>query len=475
MVRAPQYTVILIALVSAAAQAQDYNNLTNFQGASWEGVHFYGLSAFTSYVSSAYPIQMTAVVPIAANQLQSDINYGVSGSAGWHHRFGENASASVQYSGTYNHSTKYSSLTALSHTLDISASWALTQKWTVNFSADGAYRTIADYLFAPTGLGTIAQLPASATDLAAAMAVGQFSNSQVAAALTGSMYSGSAVTPAGNPATALLVGTRVLTYGTRAAVTYQPTQRLSFGFSGVSAGGQNTLGDTSGVPQQNYVMPRTLGLTGGADMNFSLTPRTNVGMDVNVSRMTNQFQHAYTTTADGSIGRMMGMNWFLRGAAGVAISSSTSIGGQAAATPIGRQVIGSASIGYRLSTQTFVATYNRSSMELNGFAIGTNSRFAGAWGWRRPGASWSLNASATHQELGNTGFTTLSGWQATAGWGIRLPEHLTLMAQYVYARSTGTYLGNTSSVSVNSVRLTIGWVPAQLTEAFDAAMAAARQ
>ena len=56
-----------------------------------------------------------------------------------------------------------------------------------------------------------------------------------------------------------------------------------------------------------------------------------------------------------------------------------------------------------------------------------------------------------------------------------MADSILLTLQYVYSNSTGTYLGTTNKIAVNSVRLTIGWVPAALQTAIQGAAAALRQ
>ena len=52
-------------------------------------------------------------------------------------------------------------------------------------------------------------------------------------------------------------------------------------------------------------------MSGGMGLSYSLSPRTQVGLNVEENRMTNQYQNANTTNATVSAGRKMGMRWFL--------------------------------------------------------------------------------------------------------------------------------------------------------------------
>lgn len=418
MCKVPQYAVIALALVGSSAHAQ-LNDLLNFHGDALEGLHLYGVNVYSSYVSSAYPLTTNYINP-AASQLGYDLSYGISASAGWRYQRPDKVGITVLYTGSYNESENYHSLSAFGHSLRASASWTLTPKWALNFSATGQYQTLAQYLFTPTGLSVTAQTPATFDDLAAAMGVGQFSGPQAASMLTGGGLAADS-TPLATPATSLLVGDRVLSYAGQASLSFEATPRLTFNFAAVTAAGENRTGGTAGVAEQNYVMPHSIGLNAAASMNYELSTRTEIGAAFNEARTSNHYQGAYATTASASLGRKMGTQWFLRVSGGAAY---TKVVQQVYGTPISRQMIGSGSLGYKLQSQTFLASYNRTNMEDNGFAVGTSAVFAGTWSWRRPGARWSVVASIGQQQLGNTGFTNLSGLTVSAGSAVHLGETL---------------------------------------------------
>lgn len=471
MTRTPGIAAIAIVLAASGAVAQSLTTLSSFQNASWEGVHLYGVNAFTTYVSSAYPVNTNTTIIPSAGQLKADINYGVSASAGWQYHHGERMGASILYTGSYNRSENYSSLSSFGHSLRASGFWNITPKWTLNFSGNAIYQTLAEYLFEPTSLTVTGQSAAGISNVAAAMGAGQFSSAQAASSLTAA----SAATVQNNPATTLLIGDRVLTYATQASISYQPTSRLTFSLSGVSAAGQNRTGASSNVPAQTFLMPRTIGITAGGSLSYAVSPRTRLGVDIEGGRTSNAYQNAYTVSASGSFGRMMGEHWFLHASGGG--SYLDIIDQQSNTTPKTWEMIGSGSLGYALSSQTFLASYNRTSMESGGFAVGVNSHLAGTWNWIPAGAGsrWSISISGGRQELENTGFATLTGWSGSVAWIVHLPEGLLLSTQYAYSNSTGVFLGSQSNISVNSVRLSIGWTPAALQSAVNAASTAMRQ
>jgi hypothetical protein len=452
---------IIALLAVPTVEAQQQNTLSNFQTASWEGIHLYGVNAFTSYVSSAFPLTTTNVVTPNANALGYDLNSGVSASAGWQYRRGEKLTVAALYTGSYNRSEKFSSLSSFGHSLRANASWQLTSKWTINLSANGVYQTLAEYLFQPTTLSVIAQSPVSIGNVAAGLGIGQFSSPQAASSVAGALAP-SATTPQTNPATGALLGDRIFTYTGQASMSYQATSRLSFNVSGVTAAGQNRLGSSSNSPAQTFHVPQTIGINAGVSMDYSLSPRTSIGVSVDGSRTSNSAQSAYTTMAAASVGRMMGMHWFLQASGG---GSHTLLIQQVSGAPKMWEIIGSGTLGYSLASQTFLASYNRSSVESTGFAVGDNSTLMGAWNLHTASRRYSLSVSGGEQQIRNTGFTSLTGWNTSVTWMMHVRDGLLLSAGYVYSNSTGMYLGNQTQISVNSVRVSLGWVPGTLLAA----------
>jgi opacity protein-like surface antigen len=63
------------------------------------------------------------------------------------------------------------------------------------------------------------------------------------------------------------------------------------------------------------------------------------------------------------------------------------------------------------------------------------------------------------QRIRNTGYASLSGWEASGGVSERLSDHLNLTAQYVYMDDSGIYLGNRTDFAVQAVRVSLNWTP----------------
>jgi hypothetical protein len=328
----------------------------------------------------------------------------------------------------------------------------LAPKWTFGVTAGAQDSSQTEFLNKPSGLTVLSQLPSTFDDLAAAFSIGQFSNSQIASMFTG--YTGPGLME--TPARSLLLGGRVLSYTANAGLNYAHSSRLSFHFATVSAGGQTRRGGQNGVPREDYVLPRSIGITAGMSMNYSFSPRTEMGFNVEEGRVLNRFQHANTTNGTVSFGRKMGLRWFLSVHGGGALTHTTQ---STYATPTSRQLIGGGSIGFRTYTQTLTATYERTNSSAYGFAVGTATSASGSWSWRRPGSRWSLFASSGQNQIRNAGFVSMSGWEASGGISGQLFDRTSLSSTYVYFRSTGTYAGQVNNIAVHSVRVSMSWSP----------------
>jgi hypothetical protein len=449
MCRTLGYIAIAIGMLVPACQGQSLFDEANFSGSTLGGIRLYGTSVFSGYSTSAYPqagLGQIANPGVAA--LGSDETYGASATLGWQ-RHREQSNLSIRYFGSYGGNIHYSDLNAYSQSVSIDASRTLSRKWTVSLSASGQDSTLAQFLFEPSTLSVVSQLPVTVDDLAASFSIGQFSNSQVASMLTGAPVLES-------PARSLLLGERVRSYSAKAAVSYAYSSRLSFHFGSLSAGGQNSFGNQGGIAQPNYVMPHSLGASGGMGMSYALSPRTDLGVSLEENRQVSRYLSSYSTSVTGSVGRKMGSHWFLRGQAGGSFSQVTQ---QTYGTPKTQQVIGGGSLGFKLYTHTFLASYDRSSGDQYGFAVGTSAMTSGAWNWHRPGSTWSTFTSFGQQQMRNNGFASISGWQASAGVSERLSANAVLTAQYVYLSNADNYLGTLNNFSVQSVRVSLNWAP----------------
>jgi hypothetical protein len=443
--------VIALGLMTPASRGQSIFDEVSFRTMSVGGIHLYGVSVFSGYSTSA------SASPNGYEQLPSigsggllgaDVNYGASASVGGQYHRGR-TNFSILYTANYTGLARYSAANGFGQALSLSVSRSLSSKWTVSLSATGSDMTTAQFLFQPSNASVISQTPTSFDDLAAAFSVGQFSSSQVASMLTGAQSLES-------PARSLLLGDKVLSYSAQASLNYAYSSRLSFHLSSFTAAGQSRSGGTSGMPAQNYVMPRSIGLNGGMGFSYSFSPRTQLGLDVEGSRIDNRYQNGYSSAATASLSRKMGMHWFLSVHGGGSFNQVIS---QAYGAPKMKQIDGGGSIGFQTYRNTLVGSYARNAADSYGFALGTNTTLSAAWNFHRTGSRWSLFTSFGQQQIRNTGYASLSGWTASGGISSSLNSHTGLSMQYVYMNSSGKFLGNMQNFAVQSVRVALNWAP----------------
>lgn len=440
-----RHFVVAIGAWASVCYGQDRWDMLTAKTTRLRGIRLYGVSVYSGYTSFTGPIDtLNQFVPNSVS-IGSDTSYGAQWGLGWQH-MGPKTTASFLYSGSYGGHRRYHNLNSLGYSLSTNVSRQFSSKWAVSLSAMADYRTLAQYLFQPTAQSVISQLPASASDLGAAFSVGSFSSNQAAASL-----SSSELDIASSPARELLLADRILSYQAQLSVSYAHSSRLRFHFSSASAGGQQSFDKTSTI-----VMPRTIGMSAGVSISYSLSPRTDVGVNVFEYRSKNQLQDAYSTNVNASLGRMMGEHWFLAINGGM---SDIRMLNQGASSFPSRQAIGNASLGYRARAHTFLGSYSRSSVDAYGIAVGVNTHARGAWSWHRPGSAWIVFASSGQHQIRNTGFTSLTGWRTNVGITRMLSRQCSITSEYAYLYTTGSYLTFATQRTVHSIRLSLRWHP----------------
>jgi len=436
---------IVCGLMPSAGRCQSFSDFANFRSMSVGGVHLYGISFYSGYSTSAYPGGFGQ--PVGAAFLGPDVSYGGTATMGWQRRRGR-SNFSVTYSLGYGGLVHYSDANAFSQSISLSLNRQLGSKWTLSLSGNASDSTMAQYLYQPSNLGVILQMPVTMDDLAAAFSIGQFSSSEVAAMLTGAPTLESPLRPT-------LLGDRILSYSGAASLSYAHSSRLNFYFSGFTAAGQHLAGGDSATTQP-YVIPRSMGVNAGAGFSYMLSPRTDLSVNAGVGRTFSSYQDAYVTTANVSIGRKMGAHWFMGGHVGGAISKITS---QTYGAPRTNQMVGGGNIGFRTYRHALVGAYERSASGSFALAVGVNTTISAGWNWHRPGSQWSVFTSFAEQQFRNNGFASLSGWEASGGIAERLNAHSELTVQYVYLTNTGNFFGNFSNFAVQSIRMAVSWTP----------------
>ena len=210
---------------------------------------------------------------------------------------------------SYTGRLRFSAWNALNHSLSFNASRHFG-RWKLGFAAAADLSNLSEFLFSPTVFASVAAVPGTFSDLAAAVLTGTFTNAQFASLLTGAPIVQS-------PARNLFFGERMFTSAAQTSLSYTPAPRLSVKLTASGSRSQHLSDNQSGAQPNSYLIPMTT--SAGADLavSYSRSPRTQVGGSVSSTRVISAIQDVYSTTAKASLGRTMGRRWFLQLSGGV--------------------------------------------------------------------------------------------------------------------------------------------------------------
>jgi hypothetical protein len=444
-----------MALVAVATPArlgaQDGGLLSGFNpmGNPNGGFQIYSLTGFAGWESVINP-QGGFFVPTTGG-LSSDETLGGAASVGWSRR-GQKTNLSIRYTLSYDGYVHYSSLNALNHSLMFSGNRRLSAKWTLGFSASSAISTYDQMLFDPTIFSSVAAAPGTFDDLAAAVLAGKYNNDQLASLLTGAPVLES-------PARTVFFGDRVFTSSASTSISYAHSQRLSISFLASGNRMQHLNdGDQPAISQGDYLIPRAIEASAALGLNYSLTPRTEVGVNLMGTRGFSLLDQAYTTAATAFIGRTMGRHWFaqVRAGGGFVTQISSQYPGSGGTTPVY-----GGSLGYKTRSHSFLVSYDRSVGQSYGVGAADMTTTNAAWHWSLPGRNWGLSSNYMRQQFTGGGFGDVTGWRAAAGVTRRMGQHAMLETAYTYA----SYYSNSPLSPYNStqsaVRVSVMWAPGQ--------------
>ena len=433
------YILIAASMIAPATWGQGLFDQLNFRNAENAGFGLYGASLFAGY---------TGYGSTSLGQPPSNVNYGAGFSAGWqHHR--TNTNASLLYTGTYDGLVRYPEFNSYDQALSIGARWQLSRKWTFVIGGSAQDYSLSESLFAPSSLGITSGVASSFDDFAAALGVGQFSTSQAQSLFDGTFLE-SAIRSG-------LLGGRVLSYGANASLTYAYSPNAQVHFSSFDGGGRRLGGSGDTTVQPNYAMPQSLGSDAGIGLTHSFSPRTQVGLNLDESFIHSLYRETALSTATASFGRKMTSHSFIHLYGGGSYTQDLQ---STVARSRGLQAVGGGALGFQGQTQTLALTYDRSAASGFGFSVGTNTTMMASWNRHRTGSRLNLFSSFGEQQQRNTGFLSISGWDAAAGLSVNLSSQISVSAQYAYLDTTANYPGaNTYLVKTNSARLALNWTP----------------
>ena len=318
--------------------------------------------------------------------------------------------------------------------------------WT--FPRFGTLSTTEQLLFTPSFSGQLAAAPVDFEELAAGMLRNQFTNPQLAALLTGAPLLDAVVRPA-------IFGDRVFGASAQVRLSYAPSSRTSF-YVGLGGSRNQVLPNSdregnrpAGILNQSTSADVSVGL------NHALTLRTTVGVTVSRSRTFSVFQDAYRDSFYGSVGRKMGRRWLVQGYGGAGrvqpIRSLYTL-------PTGPQYLAGASVAYKLSTHTFIASVDRNFGDSYGLGGQSTVSINGAWNWSPRGRDWALFSSIGQYRMLGSPLGNLNSWRASTGLSRKISTRAALSTEYAYATSSSPF-GLIPNFSQHAARVAVTWSP----------------
>jgi len=442
--RIPAVAIALLPCAFSQFMGQGLG-MPGVQGEPWgNGFGFYGVSAYAAYTSTAVPFN--TVFPLVGEDLGPNYLAGGSASAGWQ-EIGARTIAHITYTISYDASIRYSSWNSLNHRLFFGVSHGLTPRLTWSFSGSAATMRWDQFLFEPTALSEVSQVPSTFDDLVQAILAGNYSNNQLASILTGAPVLES-------PASTFIYGTRFFTSALNTQLSYAQSVRLRI-YAGASGSRTETL--ASDRPQIDGVVlvPNTTTVNAMTGFSYALTPLSVIGFETTGSRVFSRYENAYTTTGAVTAGRAFGRHWIANGRGGAGTYFPVQ---QTFHYKPGPRYVAGGGLTFKANSQTVLLQFNHSITDSTGFGAQTGNSGSGAWEIHRPGQRWAFFSQGTYTSLTGSTLSNVNAWLAGAGIA-RLDRHTTVRLAYMYGRDTGLISNTIESRHLQAVNLVVSWNP----------------
>jgi hypothetical protein len=407
------------------------------------GLQIRSVSAYFDYYSASLP--NTGGLQIPTNLLP-DVAGGASVQAGWT-QSRERTVSSFSYTSSLTGRVRYSEWNAWNHALSFTTSRKFAPLWTFGFSASGDFSSQEQALFAPTTLSNVASVPATFDELAAALLASKFTNPQLASVLTSAPLVES-------PVRNLLYGRRMFTAAAQSSLSHSYSPRLFVSFQAGAGRSQHISQNQAGANLNSYLIPDTTSGNAGLAVSYSLSPQTQLGGSVTVSRIITSLQDTYVTDSVAVLGRTLGRHWLLQIHGGAGVSKPIRQTILTSRTP---HPVWGGSLDFKTLSHTFLGSVEHIVSDAYGLGAQSTSSAAFTWRWSRPGRPWWLESSLSWQELQGNGLANISGWRATVGVSRALGPHIVWLTQYAYLNYSGQLQRFFYGQEQSAVRVSLVW------------------
>jgi hypothetical protein len=265
------------------------------------------------------------------------------------------------------------------------------------------------------------------------------------------------------PARSIIYGTRYLSTSLNSKATYRYSPRLSFTFTGGATYSETRNDEEKDFQGQfNFLIPRTTTEQAGISVNYSLSPRTAIGVQANSTRVDSSLARYIVSNAGIFLSRKLSPNWFIRLSGGPGFMNVLRVDPQFSGQILGQAFTADASAGYTVRNLSVIGSYGRAIADPYGFGSQSSEILAGSWQWS-PSRSITVYASGGLQRMFGGVLGDVRNWNSNAGIARSLNRQLSVNLAYGYV-SRRTNMSNLTDVvqqdlSGSSVRVTLVWTP----------------
>ncbi len=446
----------LLAVLAGEGRPQSQSSAIPISPLSREhnGWRLYNATTSFGYSSLALPTN-SAVSPFSLERLEGDYDGTASVSVGYNYA-GPKGALSLLYAPSYVRRVRYSQLSTFNHSLNLNGSLQLTRRWDLSVAFAGTDSTLDQLLFTPAILSVSTTPLATLDDLIQMTNSGQYTSDQLASILTGSPY-------VATPARSIFYGTRYLSTSLNSKASYRYSPRLSFNFTAGATYSTTRNDEHKNLQgQSNFLIPRTTTEQAGISVNYSLSPRTEIGVQANSTRVDSSLARYMVSNTGVFLSRKLAPNWFIRFSGARGFMNVLRVDPHFSGQIVNQAFTGDASVGYTVRNLSLIGSYGRAIGDAFGFGSQTSEILAGSWQWS-PSRSITVYASGGVQRMFGGVLGDVQNWNSNAGIARSLNRQLSMNFAYGYV-SRRTHSSNLTDVvqqdlSGSSVRVTLVWTP----------------
>lgn len=457
----------LLAVLAGEGRPQSQSSAIPISPLSREhnGWRLYNATTSFGYSSLALPTN-SAVSAFSLERLEGDYDSTASVSLGYNYA-GPKSALSLLYAPSYVRRVRYSQLSTFNHSLNLNGSLQLARRWDLSAAFAGTESTLDQLLFSPAILSVATTPLATLEDLIQTTNSGQYTSDQLASILTGSPY-------VATPARSIFYGTRYLSTSLNSKLSYRYSPRLSVTFTAGATYSKTRNDDHKNLQgQSNFLIPRTTTEQAGISVNYSLSPRTEIGVQANSTLVDSTLARYVVSNTGVFLSRKLSPKVFIRFSGGPGFMNVLKVDPLYSGQIINQAFTGDASIGYTVRSFSMIGSYGRAIGDGYGFGSQSSDILAGSWQWS-PSRSITVYASGGLQRMFGGVLGDVQNWNSNAGIARSISRQLSVNCAYGYV-SRKTHSSNLTDVvqqdlSGSSVRVTLVWTPRRQEAAGSAAV-----